>query len=85
MAAVAGAHHFDSDVRSHFVHGSGTTPGDNDPHALSDAVPTSALLVGALALEGLSDGSDYKVTGAMLEAATLATAIGLSPAWADQS
>lgn len=78
LGAVAVAHHFDSDVRSHFVQASAITPSSKDPNELSDALPTGALLVGALALEGFSDGSDFRVTRSMLEAGTLATATGFA-------
>lgn len=75
VAIVAGAHHYDDDVRSHFAP---LPPADlNKPasHELRDAAPAVALMAGSWALSKWED--DPVLTGAagdMLEAAALSSA-----------
>ena len=79
LAAVGLAHHFDSDVRSHFAQGSGISATGKDPNEISDALPAAGLLLGTWAYAEMVDDDDARtVAHSMLEAATLASATGFA-------
>ncbi|MGH8261405.1 MAG: phosphatase PAP2 family protein [Steroidobacteraceae bacterium] len=71
LGAIALAHNFDRDVRTHFVTGSGIGGSTSD---LTDALPAAALLVGTY-LFSSENGNPNGVTAswAMAEAAGLST------------
>jgi len=71
LGAVALAHHFDSNVRTHFAPGPATGGSTSD---LEDAVPAAALFVGTYIYSSQwQDQSGLTVTWAMAEAAGLST------------
>lgn len=71
LGAIALAHHFDGQVRAHFVHGSGIGGSTND---LGDAMPAVALFLGTYIYSSESHSTPgLKVTWGMTEAAGLAT------------
>jgi hypothetical protein len=73
LGAVALAHHYDSNVRAHFVQGSGLG-GSSTSTALEDALPAAALWFGTyLYSTEWKDSSGLTVSYAMLEAAGLST------------
>lgn len=79
LAAVAAAHHYDSDVRRHFTRklAPGQTINSSDT---TDALPTAAVFLGTWGYAMLSGSSDGKSeTWAMFESAALGgvTAYGL--------
>jgi membrane-associated phospholipid phosphatase len=69
LAAIGAAHQYDGTVRRHFAGASPVLDG-KDPHAVRDAVPAAAMLLGTWAFAGLSDNqSGRRETFTMLEAA----------------
>ena len=71
LGAIALAHHYDSQVRAHFVQGSGASSANSD---LEDALPGAALLFGTYVYSTQwHDKSGFTVTWAMAEAAGLGT------------
>lgn len=70
VAAIGIAHHYDTDVRTHFT---GNSPlGTGNPHTVQDALPAAALFLGTWGFANLLDDSDGRhETGAMLEATVL--------------
>jgi membrane-associated phospholipid phosphatase len=56
LAATAAAHHYDADVRSHFIRTQGATDGQNS-HDVQDAAPTVAVFFGTWLGAGLVDSS----------------------------
>lgn len=71
LGAVALAHHYDGDVRAHFVQGSGIGGSTSD---LQDALPAAALWVGTYIYSSQwHDRSGLTATWAMLEAGGLST------------
>jgi len=78
LAAVAVAHHFDSDVRTHFTAGSSNALASGDPNDLKDAVPAIAALVGTWLYATVSEDRDARtVAWAMTEAAGLSLTSGV--------
>jgi undecaprenyl-diphosphatase len=74
VAAIGLAHHYDSTVRTHFVDNSPEGIGNSNSHALSDAAPAAAILIGTWAYANLIDDNDgRREAGAMLEAAVLSS------------
>jgi undecaprenyl-diphosphatase len=72
VAAIGLAHHYDSAVRTHFVDNSPEGIGTSNSHALSDAAPAAAILVGTWGYANLIDDNDgRREAGAMLEATVL--------------
>ncbi|MGH8217045.1 MAG: phosphatase PAP2 family protein [Steroidobacteraceae bacterium] len=72
LGAVALAHHYDSNVRAHFVQGSGIGGSTSD---LEDALPAAALFVGTYIYSSQwHDQSGLTLTWAMAEAGGLSTA-----------
>lgn len=73
LGAVALAHHYDGDVRTHFVQGGSGIGGSTSD--LEDALPAAALWVGTYIYSSQwHDQSGLTATWAMLEAAGLSTA-----------
>lgn len=71
LGAVALAHHYDSNMRAHFVHGSGIGGSTSD---LQDALPAAALFVGTYIYSSQwHDQSGLTLTWAMAEAGGLST------------
>jgi membrane-associated phospholipid phosphatase len=71
LATVGAAHHFDTQVRSHFVSGLNPTQ-VSDTKDLQDALPTAAVFVGTLAYANLIDSRSGRLeTWTMFEAAAL--------------
>jgi membrane-associated phospholipid phosphatase len=71
LGAIAVAHHYDRNVRAHFVEGTGLGGSTSD---LQDALPAAALLVGTyLYSSEHEDRSGLTVSWAMAEAAGLST------------
>lgn len=71
LVAVGAAHHYDTQVRTHFVKSGGSTSGSSSKD-LQDAVPTVAVLAGTWFYAGLIDSSaGRRETWAMLEAGGL--------------
>lgn len=71
LAAIAAAHHFDTQVRTHFVKTGGPTIGA-DSKAGPDIAPTVAVLAGTwLYASYLDDRAGYREGWTMLEAAGL--------------
>jgi undecaprenyl-diphosphatase len=72
LAAIAVAHHYDSDVRNHFTKGSTAPLDGSDPHSLKDAAPTLAILGGSLVYAWFSDDrAAHTAVWGMLEAGGL--------------
>jgi membrane-associated phospholipid phosphatase len=71
LASVGAAHHFDSQVRSHFANGLSPTQ-ISDTKDFQDAIPTAAIFVGTLAYANLIDSQSGRLeTWTMFEAAAL--------------
>ena len=78
LAAVGVAHHFDSDVRTHFTSGSSNALASGDPNDLKDAVPAIAALAGTWLYATVSEDRDARtVAWAMTEAAGLSLTSGV--------
>jgi len=72
LGAIAIAHHFDGDVRSHFVRGSSGIGGSTSD--LEDALPAAALFAGTYIYSTeFGDRNGLTATWAMAEAAGLST------------
>lgn len=56
LAATGAAHHYDTDVRNHFVRTAGATLGENS-HDAQDAAPTVVVFFGTWLYAGLIDSS----------------------------
>jgi membrane-associated phospholipid phosphatase len=77
LAAVAAAHEFDSNVRSHFATGANAVLDGKDRNSLRDALPSVALIAGTWATAGyLGDSDGYRETWRLLEAGVLSTVTG---------
>jgi membrane-associated phospholipid phosphatase len=78
LAAVAAAHQFDSNVRSHFAVGSNAVlNGGKDKNSARDALPSVALIAGTWATAGyLGESDGYRETWRLLEAGVLSTVTG---------
>jgi membrane-associated phospholipid phosphatase len=73
LAAVALAHHYDSDVRTHFVKGSNAPLDGSDPNSLKDFAPTAVVLGGTLVYSWFSgDRAAHTAAWGMAEAGGLA-------------
>lgn len=73
LAAIGVAHHYDTQVRTHFIKRYGPTDGANT-HDLSDAVPMIAVLGGTWAYATFTDSSaGHREVWNMIEAAGLST------------
>src|ERR1700687_4076109 len=69
LAAVAAAHEFDSNVRTHFATGSNAVLNAKDKNSARDALPAGALIAGTWATAGyLGDADGYRATGRLLGA-----------------
>lgn len=72
VAAIGVAHHYDSQVRSHFTHNSASALSTSSSHTLQDAVPAAVLFVGTWGYANLIDDSGgLRETRTMLEATVL--------------
>src|SRR5689334_18297116 len=58
LVLVGVAHHFDDDVRTHFVTGLDAPLSGKDPHSARDALPAAALVAGTWAAAFLVQSSD---------------------------
>lgn len=77
VVAVAAAHEFDSNVRSHFAVGSNAVLNGKDKNSARDALPSVALIAGTWAAAGyLGDSDGYRETWRLLEAGVLSTVTG---------
>jgi membrane-associated phospholipid phosphatase len=77
LAAVAAAHEFDSNVRTHFAAGSNPVLHPKDKNSARDALPAAALIAGTWATAGyLGDPDGYSETWRLLEAGVLSTVTG---------
>lgn len=78
VAAVAGAHAFDSNVRSHFATGSNAIlNGGKDNNVARDAYPALALIAGTgIAAGFFRDTDGYHETWRLLEAGVFSTVTG---------
>jgi len=77
LAAIAAAHHYDTDVRTHFTKDSGSVLGVQKSKTFQDALPGAAALAGTWLYANLTDDSDgRKEAWGMLEAAGLSSATG---------
>jgi membrane-associated phospholipid phosphatase len=56
IAATGVAHHYDTDVRTHFIQTEGPTVGQNS-HDGQDALPTAAVFLGTWLYAGITDSS----------------------------
>jgi membrane-associated phospholipid phosphatase len=81
LAAIGVAHHFDSDVRTHFA---SNLPGAaKNSYDLQDAAPAAALFLGTWGFSLLaSDQAAYRVSWNMLEALGLSTVTDYALAYA---
>ena len=71
LAAIAAAHHYDSDVRTHFIKTEGPTVGEKS-HDLEDIVPTVAVLGATWLYAGIIDNAaGHHESWDMLESAGL--------------
>ncbi|HKE95252.1 MAG TPA: phosphatase PAP2 family protein, partial [Povalibacter sp.] len=74
VAAVALAHHYDEDVRTHFV-GTGTSPGTSDSHDTEDALPAAGVVAATWLYATITrDHDGQSETWQMLEAAGFSSA-----------
>jgi membrane-associated phospholipid phosphatase len=72
LAAIGVAHHYDSQVRSHFTHNSASALSTSSTDTLQDAVPAAALFLGTWGYANLIDDSDgRREVRTMLEATVL--------------
>ncbi|MDB6085843.1 MAG: phosphoesterase PA-phosphatase related protein [Gammaproteobacteria bacterium] len=72
--AVAAAHQFDSNVRSHFATGSNAVLNGKDKNSLRDALPSVALIAGTWATAGyLGDSDGYRETWRLVESGVLSS------------
>jgi hypothetical protein len=72
LAAIAVAHHYDSDVRAHFTKGSTAPLDGSDPEALKDLAPVAVIFGGTLLYAWFSDDrAAQTATWGMLEAGGL--------------
>jgi membrane-associated phospholipid phosphatase len=77
LAAVAAAHHYDSDVRRHFTIGSNVPLDGKDPKSLQDALPAAAVVAGTWLYANLIDDNVGRHEAwSMLEAGALSSATG---------
>jgi membrane-associated phospholipid phosphatase len=77
LAAVAGAHEFDSKIRTHFATGSNAVLNAKDKNSARDALPAVALIAGTWATAGyLGDADGYRETWRLLESGVLSTVTG---------
>jgi membrane-associated phospholipid phosphatase len=73
LVAIGAAHHYDTQVRTHFIKTEGPTVGSNS-YDLQDAIPALAVLAGTWFYAGLTDSSaGHRESWTMLEAASLST------------
>jgi membrane-associated phospholipid phosphatase len=69
LGLIAIAHHYDTQVRTHFV-AQGARPLGGSTHDLQDIAPTALAIVGTWAYANLIDSADgHREVGAMMEAA----------------
>jgi hypothetical protein len=72
LAAIGVAHHYDSQVRSHFTHNSASALSTSSTDTLQDAVPAAVLFVGTWGYANLVDDSNgRREVRTMLEATVL--------------
>jgi membrane-associated phospholipid phosphatase len=73
LAAIGAAHHYDTQVRTHFIKTEGSTVGSKT-YALQDALPAVAALGATWVWAGFTESSaGHREAWSMLEAATLST------------
>jgi hypothetical protein len=71
VAAVAAAHHYDSEVRTHFIR-EGSQPLGGSTHDLQDAIPTVAAITGTWLYANMIDsGPGHREAWEMVEAGGL--------------
>lgn len=72
VLAIGAAHHYDDQVRTHYVARAKANLDSSDPHSTRDAIPTFAV-IGATGLFAwaLNDSAGYEEAGSMLEAGAL--------------
>ena len=74
LAAIAAAHHYDTQVRTHFTQNSKTPLSTNSTKDLQDALPAAAAFAGTWVFANLIDDNDgRREAWAMAEAAGLST------------
>jgi membrane-associated phospholipid phosphatase len=72
VALTAGAHHYDTQVRTHFVK-QGAVPITNNTHDLQDAIPIVAAVGGSWLYAGIIESTPgHREVGNMIEAGSLA-------------
>ena len=77
LVAIAAAHHYDTDVRTHFTKDSGSVLGVQKSKTLQDALPGAAAFAGTWLYANLTNDNDgRKEAWGMLEAAGLSSATG---------
>lgn len=77
LTAVAAAHQFDANVRSHFAVGSNALLTGKDKNSVRDAIPAVALIAGTWATAGyLGDSDGYVETWRLVEAGVFSTMTG---------
>lgn len=73
LVAIGAVHHYDTQVRTHFIKAEGPTVGSNS-YDLQDALPAIAVLAGTWFYAGLVDSSaGHRESWTMLEAGSLST------------
>jgi len=77
LAAIGIAHHYDAQVREHFVDSSPSALDGKDPHSTNDALPAAVLVAGTWLLAGVMDQpAGWRELGSMLEATTFTAVSG---------
>jgi membrane-associated phospholipid phosphatase len=72
LTVIGVAHHYDSEVRTHFTQNSPIALSTANAHTIQDALPAAALFVGTWGFANLLDDNDGRhEAGAMLEATVL--------------
>jgi undecaprenyl-diphosphatase len=78
VASIGIAHHYDGDVRSHFVANDPALATIGDSHSLEDAAPAAVAFFGTWAFAAMSnDSAGRHETWAMAEATALSATTGL--------
>ena len=73
LAAIGAAHHYDTQVRTHFIKTEGPTVGSKS-YALQDALPAVAALGATWVWAGFTESSaGHREAWSMLEAASLSS------------
>jgi membrane-associated phospholipid phosphatase len=82
VAATLVAHHYDEDVRSHFLKANPNVASDTSTHDAQDAVPAAIALVGTGLFAAVTQSYDGKSEAwAMVEATALSSITGYGIKW----